>query len=256
MKLFILLSLLMLFSCAKENVFPQVKSAGEQVASKSALWWDASAQKKDPNFLNGIRDLSNNDRNCFSNTYPLLDAMSETGVAILRGERRHILSCPSIDLSFMEGYRDYTIILAFNPTAGANLLQVFKAGSPVLNLLWLQPDQVQVMSGSGVHWMLQAAPAMLPENEIAIMRFEYRHLEIDFRDRQRIWLNGAELSLGTISNPAEGVILEDLSNVKIQSQTAAEMASLLFFDKRLSDKEVSDVECELAKKYKVSALDC
>ena len=97
---------------------------------------------------------------------------------------------------------------------------------------------------------------MLPENEIAIMRFEYRHLEIDFRDRQRIWLNGAELSLGAISNPAEGVILEDLSNVKIQSQTAAEMASLLFFDKRLSDKEVSDVECELAKKYKVSALDC
>ena len=170
MKYFILLSCLTLFSCAKENVFPKVKSAGEQVASKSALWWDASAQKKDPYFLNGIRDLSNNDRNCLSNTYPLLDT--------------------------------------------------------------------------------------LPENEIAILRFEYRHLEIDFRDRQRIWLNGDELSLGAISDPAEGVILEDLSQVKIQSQTAAEIASLLFFDKRLSDQEVTDVECELGKKYKISSLDC
>ena len=256
MKYFILLSCLTLFSCAKENVFPKVKSAGEQVASKSALWWDASAQKKDPYFLNGIRDLSNNDRNCLSNTYPLLDTLPETGVAILRGERRHILSCPSVDLSFMEGYRDYTIVIAFNPTGGANLLQVFNAGSPVLNLLWLHPDQVQVMSGSGVHWMLQAEPAMLPENEIAILRFEYRHLEIDFRDRQRIWLNGDELSLGAISDPVEGVILEDLSQVKIQSQTAAEIASLLFFDKRLSDQEVTDVECELGKKYKISSLDC
>lgn len=256
MKFLTLLLISCLFSCAKENVFPKIKSPGEQVASNAALWWDASAQKKDPHFLHGIRDLSTNNRNCISSTYPLLDTLPETGVSVLRGERRHILSCPSIDLSFMQGYRDYTIILAFNPTGGANLLQVLNAGSSVLNLLWLQPDQVQVMSGSGVHWMLQTAPAMLPENEIAILRFEYRHLEVDFRDRQRVWLNGVELSLGPISNPAEAVILEDLSNVKIQSQTAAELASLLFFDKRLSDNEVSDVECELANKYKVSSLDC
>lgn len=260
MKFLKLILMAILFaSCSRPILSLKLKEIDENTIKQLpvALWYDAEAHQNDTDFKNGLKDLSSFERTCLSDVYPRIEYEGASGIPLFKSSSRNFLNCKNLELTPLSG-ESFTIVIAFVPTNGIELITVKDGVEEILGIKWLNQDGFIVRTGFASEALIQKTNSLSLNKSISVLKFIYNRNRSTHLERQELWLNDSKVDLTPLTSETvnSGEILTPSNDLTIKASTATEISSLLIFEGELTQDENRDLNCYLEKKYKTGILNC
>ncbi len=251
-----ILFLVLFASCSKPTIsLPEKESSLEHLPV--ALWYDAETHQADTDFRNGLRDLSPFDRTCLSNVYPKVEYELSKGIPLFKSSSRNYLYCENLDLAPLSS-ESFTIIIAFIPTNGIELLTVTDGTDEILGIKWLNKEGLIVRTGFSSEALVQRTNSLSLDNDITIIKFVYNKNRSTNTERQELWINDSKADLIPLTSSTinSGEIHNQSPDLTLKASAATEISSLFLFEGELTQEQNRDLNCYLMKKFRTDVLNC
>jgi len=222
-----------------------------------ALWYDAETHQEDTDFRNGLIDRSPFDRTCLSDVYPKVEYELSTGIPLFKSSYRNYLYCENLDLAPLSS-ESFTIIIAFVPTNGVELLTVTDGTEEILGIKWLNKEGLIVRTGFSSEALIQRTNSLVHDNSITVLKFVYNKNRATNNERQELWINDSKVDLipFTASTINSGEIHNLSPDLTLKASTATEISSLFLFEGELTQEQNRDLNSYLKKKFRTDVLNC